>query len=70
MLVLFLTPLGVTSGQAIALGLLWYACLLGASMVGAPAFAVGHRHRATDDAGAAWHEQVAREEVDDRRGDT
>jgi uncharacterized membrane protein YbhN (UPF0104 family) len=68
MLVLFLTPLGVSSGQAIALGLLWYACLLGASMVGAPAFAVGHRHRAADDTGPVWREQVAREDVDDRPG--
>jgi uncharacterized membrane protein YbhN (UPF0104 family) len=47
MLVLFLSPLGPSSAQAIALGLLWYASMLGVSMLGAPAFAVGHRHRAT-----------------------
>ena len=41
--VLFLTPLGVTSGQAIALGLLVYALHLIASLLGAPAFAVGNR---------------------------
>lgn len=48
MLVLLLTPLGASSAQAIALGLLWYASLLGVSMLGAPAFAVGHRHRAAE----------------------
>jgi len=48
MLVLFLTPFGVSSGQAIAVGLLWYACTLATSMLGAPAFAVGYRHRAPE----------------------
>jgi glycosyltransferase 2 family protein len=46
MLVIFLVPLGVTSGQAVAVGLLWYAMVLVVSLLGAPAFAVGHRHRA------------------------
>jgi uncharacterized membrane protein YbhN (UPF0104 family) len=41
--VLFLTPLGVASGQAVALGLLIYLLNLGASLAGAPAFAVGGR---------------------------
>jgi uncharacterized protein (TIRG00374 family) len=40
---LFLTPLGVASGRAIALGLLVYAMHLIASLLGAPAFAVGNR---------------------------
>jgi len=43
MLVLFLHPFGVSNGQAIAVGLLWYASTLVVSMIGAPAFAVGHR---------------------------
>ena len=46
LLVLFLTPLGVSTGGAVALGLLWYAMLLVVSLLGAPAFAVGHRHKA------------------------
>ena len=40
-LVLFLHPLGVTTEQAIALGLLVYAINLVVSLLGAPAFAVG-----------------------------
>jgi len=46
MLVLFLHPFGVSNGQAIALGLLWYATTLAVSMIGAPAFVVGHRTKA------------------------
>jgi uncharacterized membrane protein YbhN (UPF0104 family) len=47
-LVLFLRPLGVSSGHAIALGLLVYALNLAVSLLGAPAFAVGNRQvRAT-----------------------
>jgi uncharacterized membrane protein YbhN (UPF0104 family) len=45
-LVLLLHPLGVPAGQAAALGLLWYAMTLIVSLLGAPAFALGHR--ATD----------------------
>jgi uncharacterized membrane protein YbhN (UPF0104 family) len=45
MLVLFLHSFGVTNAQAIAVGLLWYACVLIVSMLGAPAFAVGKRGR-------------------------
>jgi uncharacterized protein (TIRG00374 family) len=45
--VLFLTPLGVRTEQAIALGLLLYLLNLGVSLLGAPAFAVGGRSRAT-----------------------
>jgi glycosyltransferase 2 family protein len=44
MLVIFLVPLGVTSGQAVAIGLLWYAIVLVVSLLGAPLFAMGHRH--------------------------
>ena len=44
MLVLFLhSAFGVKNNQAIAVGLLWYACVLVASMLGAPAFAMGKR---------------------------
>jgi uncharacterized membrane protein YbhN (UPF0104 family) len=42
-LVLFLHPFGVTHGQAIALGLLFYAMNLVVSLLGAPTFAVGAR---------------------------
>jgi hypothetical protein len=45
LLALFLHPLGVSTGQAVAIGLLWYGILLLVSLLGAPAFAVGHRHR-------------------------
>jgi uncharacterized protein (TIRG00374 family) len=41
--VLFLTPLGVPTEQAIALGLLLYLLNLAVSLLGAPAFAVGGR---------------------------
>jgi uncharacterized membrane protein YbhN (UPF0104 family) len=40
---LFLHPLGVPRSQAIALGLLLYVLNLLVSLLGAPAFAVGHR---------------------------
>jgi uncharacterized membrane protein YbhN (UPF0104 family) len=39
--VLFLGPLGVAAGQAVALGLLVYGLNLAVSLLGAPAFAVG-----------------------------
>jgi hypothetical protein len=39
--VIFLTPLGVPAEQAVALGLLLYLLNLVASLLGAPAFAVG-----------------------------
>jgi glycosyltransferase 2 family protein len=44
--VLFLTPLGVPTEQAIALGLLLYALNLGVSLIGAPSFALGSRRHA------------------------
>src|SRR6266508_4343293 len=49
MLVILLHPLGVSSGRAVAIGLLWYAMMLIVSLFGAPAFAVGHRHRPAND---------------------
>jgi uncharacterized membrane protein YbhN (UPF0104 family) len=52
MLVIFLVPLGISSGQAVAVGLLWYALVLVVSLFGAPLFAVGHRHRAPTPAAA------------------
>jgi uncharacterized membrane protein YbhN (UPF0104 family) len=42
-LVLLLAPLGVPTGQAVALGLLLYGMNLAVSLLGAPAFAVGSR---------------------------
>ena len=42
-LVLLLVPLGVASGQAVALGLLLYGMNMVVSLLGAPAFAVGAR---------------------------
>lgn len=48
MLVILLQPLGVSSGRAVAIGLLWYAMMLIVSLFGAPMFAVGHRHRRTE----------------------
>lgn len=47
MLVILLHPLGVSSGRAVAIGLLWYAMMLIVSLFGAPMFAVGHRHHRT-----------------------
>ncbi len=49
MLALLLHPLGVPTGLAVALGLLWYMMTLIVSLLGAPAFAIGHRgkHRVT-----------------------
>jgi uncharacterized protein (TIRG00374 family) len=46
MLVLLLhpEPLGVPTGQAIGIGLLWYLTMLLVSLLGAPAFAVGSRN--------------------------
>jgi uncharacterized protein (TIRG00374 family) len=51
LLVLLLHPLGVPTGKAIGVGLLWYGMTLLVSFLGAPAFAVGHRDR--DKIGAA-----------------
>jgi glycosyltransferase 2 family protein len=45
LLVLLLHPLGVPTGKAIGVGLLWYGMTLLVSFLGAPAFAVGHRER-------------------------
>jgi len=43
LLVLLVHPLGVPTGKAIGVGLLWYGMTLLVSLLGAPAFAVGHR---------------------------
>lgn len=51
MLTLFLTPLGVSTGKAVGIGLLWYFIMLVVSLAGAPAFAVGNR-RDADSVGA------------------
>jgi glycosyltransferase 2 family protein len=48
LLVLLLRPLDVPTGKAIGVGLLWYGMTLIVSLLGAPAFAVGHRHDADD----------------------
>jgi len=43
LLVLLLHPLGVPTGKAIGIGLLWYGMTLVVSLLGAPIFAVGNR---------------------------
>jgi hypothetical protein len=53
LLALLLTPLGVKTGQAVAVGLLWYAMTLVVSLAGAPAFAMGHRSKRRPRAAAA-----------------
>jgi len=63
MLVLLLTPLGVSNGHAVGLGLAWYATMLIVSLPGAPAFAVGNRVRAEH--GETLDESV--DETDARR---
>jgi glycosyltransferase 2 family protein len=45
LLALLFHPLGAETGQAVGVGLLWYALMLISSLPGAPAFAIGHRHR-------------------------
>jgi hypothetical protein len=49
LLVLLLRPLDVPTGKAIGIGLLWYGMTLVVSLLGAPAFAVGHRGDADRD---------------------
>jgi uncharacterized membrane protein YbhN (UPF0104 family) len=44
LLVLMLHPLGVPTGKAIGVGLLWYGMTLIVSLLGAPLFAVGGRY--------------------------
>lgn len=44
LLAFFLQPFGVPTGRAVAIGLLWYGTTLLVSVIGAPAFAVGHDH--------------------------
>ena len=41
-------PLGVPTGRAVAIGLLWYGMTLVVSLLGAPAFAVGHKKSGAD----------------------
>jgi uncharacterized membrane protein YbhN (UPF0104 family) len=45
LLAFFLHPMGVPTGRAVAIGLLWYGMTLLVSVIGAPAFAVGHKRR-------------------------
>jgi uncharacterized membrane protein YbhN (UPF0104 family) len=59
LLVLLLHPLGVPTGKAIGVGLLWYGMTLVVSLLGAPLFAVGHRHARDSPA----------DETDETRGD-
>ncbi len=53
LLALLLHPLGVPTGKAIGVGLLWYGMTLVVSLLGAPAFAVGHRHDNQQDESSA-----------------
>jgi uncharacterized membrane protein YbhN (UPF0104 family) len=43
LLAFFFHPMGVPTGRAVAIGLLWYGMTLLVSVIGAPAFAVGHK---------------------------
>jgi hypothetical protein len=52
LLAFLLNPLGVPTGRAVAIGLLWYGMTLLVSVLGAPAFAVGHRGDSDDAADA------------------
>ena len=61
LLVLLLNPLGVPAGKAIGVGLLWYGMTLLVSLLGAPAFAIGHRHDHEDDEG----DDAADDDLDD-----
>lgn len=51
---LFLTPLGVSTEDAVALGLMLYLLNLGVSLLGAPAFAVGGRAERDEADGDAY----------------
>jgi uncharacterized protein (TIRG00374 family) len=53
LLVLLLHPLGVPTGKAIGVGLLWYGMTLIVSLLGAPVFAVGHRDDRSEGTGAS-----------------
>jgi uncharacterized membrane protein YbhN (UPF0104 family) len=57
LLVLLLHPLGVPTGKAIGVGLLWYGMTLLVSLLGAPLFAMGNRHRARDRDDAATDDE-------------
>jgi uncharacterized protein (TIRG00374 family) len=59
LLVFLLHPLGVPTGKAIAIGLLWYGMTLVVSLLGAPAFAVGHRGDADRDHASSAHTTTA-----------
>lgn len=48
LLVVFLTPFGVPAAKAVGIGLLWYGMTLLVSLLGAPSFAIGSRHRSAD----------------------
>ena len=52
MLVLLLKPLGATTTQAVAVGLLWYTMVLLASLGGAPLVALGDRRRVASEGAA------------------
>jgi len=58
---LFLHPLGVAVGQAVALGLLLYAMHLMSSLLGAPSFAVGQRPPSRGGAGSHPHSEPGSE---------
>ncbi|MFM8304484.1 MAG: YbhN family protein [Actinomycetota bacterium] len=53
LLAFLFNPLGVPTGRAVAIGLLWYGMTLLVSVAGAPAFAVGHQRDVDADEGSA-----------------
>jgi uncharacterized membrane protein YbhN (UPF0104 family) len=68
LLVLLLHPLGVPAGKAIGVGLLWYGMTLLVSLLGAPAFAVGHRRGADDPADDTTGDTTGETADDEARG--
>jgi len=59
LLAFLLHPLGVSTGRAVAIGLLWYGMTLLVSVLGAPSFAVGARKQTSDAEPAADAEHAA-----------
>jgi glycosyltransferase 2 family protein len=70
LLVLLLHPLGVPTGKAVGIGLLWYGMTLVVSLLGAPAFAIGNRPVAAHDPSAGSGTEDGRESGNDSARDS
>ena len=66
----FLQAHDLPTSRAIAAGLLWYGCMLVVSMLGAPAFAVGQRHRVPERVRRGRHDRGARVSTEVERRST